>query len=162
VDSDEILFWLTALGGLGAALVAGVLFAFSSFVMPGLKRLPPHEGIAAMQAINITAVTPAFMAAFGGTAAISLLLGGWGVFRLGEEDAPWLLAGGLAYLFGTFILTAAYHVPRNNRLAELEAAAPASAEHWRVYLREWVPPLTPRQTARRVSRWEPPPSCSTV
>ena len=138
MEADDILFALTALGGLGAALVAGVLFAFSSFVMPGLKRLPASEGIAAMQAINITAVTPAFMSAFIGAAVMSLVLGGWGLARLGEAEGRWLLAGAAAYLVGAFILTVAYHIPRNNRLAELDAAAPASAEYWGTYLRAWV------------------------
>ena len=38
---------------LGAAMIGGVFFAFSSFVMKALARLPSAEGIAAMQSINI-------------------------------------------------------------------------------------------------------------
>ena len=37
----------------GSALVAGVFFAFSSFVMKVLARVPSAEGIAAMQSINV-------------------------------------------------------------------------------------------------------------
>ena len=37
---------------LGSALVGGIFFAFSSFVMKALARVPPAEGIAAMQSIN--------------------------------------------------------------------------------------------------------------
>ena len=37
---------------LGCGLNAGVFFAFSTFVMPALKRLPAAQGIAAMQSIN--------------------------------------------------------------------------------------------------------------
>lgn len=138
MDSDEALFALTLAGVLGAALVAGVLFAFSSFVMPGLNRLQAREGILAMQAVNITAVTPAFMTAFIGTAGLSVVLGIWGAFQLEEPGGPWLLGGALAYLLGTFILTASYHVPRNNRLAELDAAVRESAAYWRVYQAEWT------------------------
>jgi len=36
----------------GSALVAGVFFAFSSFVMKVLARVPSAEGIAAMQSIK--------------------------------------------------------------------------------------------------------------
>jgi hypothetical protein len=38
----------------------GVFFAFSSFVMAALRRLPAAQGIAAMQSIHVTAVTPVF------------------------------------------------------------------------------------------------------
>ncbi len=38
---------------LGSALVGGVFFAFSSFVMKALARVPSPEGIAAMQSINV-------------------------------------------------------------------------------------------------------------
>ena len=62
----------TLITALGCGLVAGVFFAFSSFVMPALKRLPPAQGISAMRSINRLAVTPAFMTALFGTAAACL------------------------------------------------------------------------------------------
>ena len=64
-----LLFAATLATALGCGLVAGVFFAFSSFVMPALARLDPAKGISAMQAINVMAVTPVFMLAFRGTAA---------------------------------------------------------------------------------------------
>jgi uncharacterized membrane protein len=45
---------------LGCGLIAGVFFAFSTFVMPALARLPAAQGIAAMNAINVAAITPTF------------------------------------------------------------------------------------------------------
>ncbi|MHC5767612.1 MAG: hypothetical protein ACYTXI_18715 [Nostoc sp.] len=54
-------FALKLFTALGCSLVAGVLFAFSTFVMnDALARLQPKEGIAAMQSINITAINPLF------------------------------------------------------------------------------------------------------
>lgn len=41
-------FWLTVIAALASALMGGVFFAFSSFVMPALGRIPPAEGIRAM------------------------------------------------------------------------------------------------------------------
>jgi len=58
------------IAAVGAGLSAGVFFAFSTFVMKALGRLPDTEGISAMQAINKAAPTPAFMAALFGTAAV--------------------------------------------------------------------------------------------
>ncbi len=40
---------------LGSGLVAGIFFAFSSFVMRALGQLRENQGIAAMKAINVTA-----------------------------------------------------------------------------------------------------------
>ena len=40
------------------ALVAGVFFAFSAFVLPALVRLGPHDGSAAMRSVNARAVRP--------------------------------------------------------------------------------------------------------
>lgn len=65
---DGFLAVLTVVTALGCGLNAGVFFAFSSFVMKALARLQPAQGIAAMQSINLVAVTPAFMAALFGTA----------------------------------------------------------------------------------------------
>lgn len=60
---------LTLLGCLGAATVGGVFFAFSSFVMKALAQLPPAQGLAAMQRINVVVLNPAFLGVFLGTAA---------------------------------------------------------------------------------------------
>ena len=49
---------------LGSALVAGIFFAFSTFVMKALGRLQPEQGIAAMQAINVTVLNPWFFTVF--------------------------------------------------------------------------------------------------
>ena len=65
---DRFLFALTLVAALGCGLIAGVFFAFSSFVMKALARLQPAQGVGAMQAINVAAVTPAFMAALFGIA----------------------------------------------------------------------------------------------
>jgi uncharacterized membrane protein len=46
---DGPLYALTLAAALGCGLVGGVFFAFSSFVMAALRRLPPADGIAAMK-----------------------------------------------------------------------------------------------------------------
>jgi hypothetical protein len=54
---NKVLAALTVVTALGCGLNAGVFFAFSSFVMKALARLQPAQGIAAMQSINLVAVT---------------------------------------------------------------------------------------------------------
>jgi RNA polymerase sigma-70 factor (ECF subfamily) len=61
------LFALQLFAALGCGLIAGVFFAFSTFVMKALAQRPSVESIAAMQSINITIINPWFMTAFFGT-----------------------------------------------------------------------------------------------
>ena len=65
---------------------------------------------------------------------LSSALGGTG------NGAGWLggaMAGALTYLIGTFGLTAAYNVPRNNRL-EQYGDSNQGVEYWPTYRREWT------------------------
>lgn len=133
---DALLFLLTLLAALGCGLIAGVFFAFSAFVMKGLGRLSAEQGVSAMQAINVAAVTPLFMAALFGTAAVCGVLVVSGLLAWEERFAPYLLVGGGLYLLGTIGLTIAYHVPRNEALARVR---PHDAEdRWRRYLSSWT------------------------
>jgi hypothetical protein len=51
--SHQVLVPATYVAALGCGIMAGLLFAFSSAVMPALKLLPAPEGTRAMQAINV-------------------------------------------------------------------------------------------------------------
>ena len=133
--------WLATLTfgtALGCGLIAGVFFAFSTFVMPALARLPAPQGVAAMQSINIAVITPSFMAAFVGTAAACALLAAWSLFTWSRPGAGYLLAGSLLYLFGTFLVTGAFNVPRNDALATVDAASSDAALLWASYLSVWT------------------------
>jgi uncharacterized membrane protein len=135
---NGLLFVLTLLAALGCAMMAGVFFAFSAFVMKALARLPAQQGIGAMQAINVAAVTFAFMAALFGTAAACGALAVWALFAWDESFAPYLLVGSALYLIGTILLTIVYHVPRNEALATLEPHSAEAESHWRRYLSGWT------------------------
>src|SRR4051812_44884516 len=63
---------LTEIGLIGSGLAAGVFFAFSTFVMSGLRRAPANAGLAAMQGINRAAPNPAFMVVLFGTAVVTI------------------------------------------------------------------------------------------
>jgi uncharacterized membrane protein len=93
-----ILYTATLVTALGCGLVAGAFFAFSSFVMAALRRLKPEQGIAAMQSINILAVTPVFMTALFGTAVACLGLVGWAVISSDGRTTALVLAGCVLYL----------------------------------------------------------------
>ena len=135
---DGFLLVLTLLAALGCGVVAGVFFAFSAFVMKALGRLPVEQGVAAMQAINVAAVTPVFMAALFGTAVACVALTVSALFAWDERFAPYLLVGSALYLVGTILLTITYHVPRNEVLARVEPRGSGAESHWRRYLLGWT------------------------
>jgi len=123
---------------LASGLVGGVLYAFSSFVMPGLKRLPPAQGMAAMQSINVTAVRPGLMVPFFGTMIASVAVAITAIADWDPTTSVWLLAGAATYVFGTFAMTGLYHVPRNNALAATRIDAPEIESVWARYLKDWT------------------------
>ena len=135
---DGLLFALTLATTVSAGLVGGVFFAFSNFVMRALGRLRPSEGAAAMQSINVTVITPAFMTALFGTGLLSVVLIAWGLADLDEPYAGWLIAGGAMYVIGEIVTTGGYHVPRNNALARVDPESEEGARVWRTYLVEWT------------------------
>ncbi|MGI5425090.1 DUF1772 domain-containing protein [Streptomyces sp. CA-179760] len=135
---DGPYFVLTVLGVLGTGLVAGVFCGFSTFVMRGLATLPPAQGVAAMNAINVAAVTPPFMVVFLGSAVLCAVIAVVTFVLWPEEGTVELLLGSALYLFGSFGLTMVANVPRNDALLRLEPGTPEAAAYWPAYVREWT------------------------
>ncbi len=129
---------LTLVTALGCGLAGGVFFAFSTFVMSGLDRLPPAQAIAAMQSINVTAVRPAFMLLIFGTAAATVPLIVSALRHRDSRVSTLLLIGGGLYLIGTIGLTMAYHVPLNDSLAQFDPAHADAAARWHEYTTGWT------------------------
>ncbi|HSH49241.1 MAG TPA: anthrone oxygenase family protein [Halomonas sp.] len=123
---------------LGAALIGGVFFAFSSFIMKALARLPSAEGVAAMQSINVVVLNRSFLGAFMGTAALSLLVAVLAIIGWGTPSAPYAFAGGLSYLGATFVVTLLGNVPLNNRLAAVSVTDSDATAVWEHYLKRWT------------------------
>ena len=137
MNAIEALELLAFLSALGCGLVAGIFFAFSTFVMKALGKLPAAHGIEAMQSINIVVINPMFMAAFFGTAVLCIA----GIvmsLQAGGAALPYMVAGALLYLLGTILVTMAFNVPRNNALAAMSPPTPDAAALWRDYVVTWT------------------------
>jgi uncharacterized membrane protein len=131
------LFALTFLAALACALSAGVFYAFSTFVMAGLERLPAATAVAAMRSINVTAPRAPLMLVMFGATLLSL---GAAVLALVEADgaARWLPAlAAVLYLVGTMAVTMSANVPLNDRLDRVDPAGPEATEEWRHFLGPW-------------------------
>ena len=135
---ETLLTALTWISALGAALIAGTFFAFSTFVMAALARRPPAEGIAAMQAINVVVVRSGFIAVFLATAATSAVLGLVALVSWDDPRAACWLAGAVLYVVGTFLLTIVRNVPLNDELAAADPASAEGAGIWTRYLADWT------------------------
>ncbi len=131
-----LLTLLIVLAALGSGLVAGVFFAFSTFIMRALGETSGGSGIEAMQRINRVILRSPFIPLFMGTAIVSVVLAAWGLILLDAARAVLLSAGALLYVVGSFLLTIRCNVPLNNAL---DRVAPQDAgEIWQRYLLRWT------------------------
>jgi uncharacterized membrane protein len=134
MDWIDILAFVAALG---SALIAGAFYAFSAFIMAALARQPASQGIAAMQAINVTVLTPMFLGVFMGTAALSLVVA---VVLAFAQEPGWLygIAGAVLYVVGCFGVTMGLNVPLNDALARVQPESSEGAQLWQRYLVDWT------------------------
>lgn len=133
-------FALVVLGAVWCGVSSGVFIAFSTFVMRGLGALPAAQGIAAMNAINIAALTPPFMVVFLGAAVLCAVIAVVTFVLWPDPGTVELLLGCALYLIGSFGVTVLANVPRNAALAGLsgDEDSEGGAAQWRTYLVEWV------------------------
>ncbi|MCL4300049.1 MAG: DUF1772 domain-containing protein [Anaerolineae bacterium] len=136
--TDTIVFVLTLIAALTSGLIGGIFYPFSTFVMKALRRLPAEAGIAAMQTINITVITPWFLAPFFLAAVACIAVIAMALLRWHEPNSLFLLGGGALYLIGSFLVTFMFNVPRNEVLASLAPADTNSATYWTEYLSNWT------------------------
>lgn len=123
-----IPLYLTA--SLVVAALGGIFFAFSTFIMRGLKDAAPASGMMAMQEINKRVYGSEFLAVFFGFALISAILGAWAL----ATSQFWVAAGAVVYLLGVFAMTIFVHVPMNHRLDRGDAAL----DYWPNYHDRWT------------------------
>lgn len=147
---STILESLVIVTAVCTGLVAGSFFIISAFIMRALGDLPPKGGTEAMQAVNIRAVTPVFMTALFGTAALCIGVVGWAIVGTAVGPRLLLILGGLSYIVGCVGVTMVCNVPLNNRLAAVTAGtseADTVWEHYRVVWTRWNTVRTVAATA---------------
>ena len=135
---DQLFRALTIVTAIGCGLIGGVFFAFSTFIMRALARLPANEGIAAMQSINIVVINPLFLSVFIGMAVAGVVLIISSLLKWHNSGSVYLIVGGALYVIGTFLVTMIFNVPRNNALAALAPTSPEAARYWIEYVSSWT------------------------
>ncbi len=147
----HVVLTLCVVAAIGCGLVAGIFFAFSSFVMAALGRLPSDHGIASMNAINVTVINPGFMLAFFGTGVVCLAAVVGAALRWSAGSATLVVVAAAVYLAGCIGVTMVRNVPLNDALAAVAPGTPEAAALWTRYLGEWTLWNTVRTVAPTIS-----------
>jgi uncharacterized membrane protein len=127
-----------AIIALGA--MAGLFFAFSISVMPGLDAIKADQAIPAMQSINQKIQNAVFLPVFIFAPIAPAVTG---VFLLihGQKTAGiiFLLAAAI-YVLGAFVPTVAVNIPMNDDLdaAQVPTSAQEAALLWSDYSSRWT------------------------
>ena len=115
----------------GSGLVAGLCFAFASFIMRSFDRLGAPQAIRAMQAINAGIQRSTAMVVWFGTAVVAMA-----AVVLAEERAIAITAGVL-YAVGAILITGRGNVPLNEELDGVDPDAPGAEKAWSRYRLLW-------------------------
>ncbi len=124
-----------------SGLLAGLFFAYSCSVNPGLGQLPDSAYLQAMQNINRVILNPAFFTCFLGSVLLLALVS----LQLWRQPAPSLVLGCsiaalLVNVIGVTGITMLGNVPLNEMLdkVDLAAATPEQlAEYRRMFEQPW-------------------------
>ncbi|WP_417494614.1 DUF1772 domain-containing protein [Maricaulis sp.] len=136
--SMTLIAFACLLLALTSALVAGVLLAFSDFVMRGLALARPAGGIEAMQGINRTVLRSVFLTAFVGLLPAVYALAAYALFALDGPGQILIYTGAMIYLITVFLVTGFGNVPMNRRLAGYDPEAEGARLYWQRYLTRWT------------------------
>ncbi|GES42804.1 membrane protein [Rhizobium dioscoreae] len=126
------------IAALCSGLLAGVYFAFSTFVMQSLARLPVDQGIAAMQSINVTIVRSPFIVLFLLTAALSLFIAVMAIIHWRGSVSVMMLTGAALYIVASFLSTMVFNVPLNDALDKIDGHSAEAVQFWSTYLSDWM------------------------
>lgn len=132
-------FVLCEISVISCAIVAGVFFTFSDFVMRSLAVARPAAGVEVMQAISREVFRSVFMVLLLGMTALSPLLIGYASLFIAGSAATLIMIGGAVYLVGVFVVTLVFNVPMNQRLAAMEFSSTEAATYWAAtYMPRWT------------------------
>jgi uncharacterized membrane protein len=133
----------------GNGLLAGVFFAFSSGVVPGLRRVDDRSYVTVFRAINRSIVNGLFILVFLGAPIATVAAAALHLDTARREALAWLVAGLVLSLF-SFAVTVLVNVPLNNRLgtAPVDGAQLRKArEHFEMRWNRWNHVRTAASTA---------------
>lgn len=106
---DTVLVVATIAGG----LLAGLFYAYTVSVMPGLARADDRTWVEGMRGINVAIQNGWFMLTFLGAPLLAAVAG---FLYLRSGAALWWIVAGFACLLATIVITGVVHIPMNNAI----------------------------------------------
>lgn len=123
------------------ALLAGLFYAWSCSVMPGLARLSDNHYLHAMQAMNRAIIGPFFFVSFLGSFLL-LPVCAWQQARsLGMAGAALVITAAAVHWVGMMGVTAFGNIPLNNMLDSIDLSSASANEMTRLrqaFQVQWV------------------------
>ncbi len=113
--------------------MAGLFYAYSMSVMPGLARVSDSAFVGVMKRINVAILNGWFALGFAGAGVLTAL---GAVLTVGEPAFVWVLAALVLYI-GQLGVTFGVNIPLNNAL-EAAPLETANAETRRAFEAKWV------------------------
>jgi uncharacterized membrane protein len=115
-------------------LMAGLFYAYSCSVMPGMRQADDRAAVEVMQRINVAIQNPLFLLSFAG----ALVFTGIAVFQnAGTTDVFVPLLVALLLYAATLLVTAVVNIPLNNRLHAAGTSGDPTAV-WAAFFPRWV------------------------
>ena len=130
--------WGLLASAMATGLVAGVFLTFSDFVMPSLFAADPAAGTEAMQIINRKVYRSIFMVLLVGLIPLAVVIAGYAYVVLQGPGVTVLVAGGVLYFCGVFIVSGVGNIPMNRLLEAQPQGGVAAQAYWPDYVRGWV------------------------
>jgi uncharacterized membrane protein len=124
-----------------SATAAGIAYAFSTSVLPGLDRVEPRASIASMQGIIDEAASNAlFLLLLIGSGVLAVAVGLIAVVRLRSPGSFSLLLGAMCTL-AALCVTLVFNVPLNNHLSSLavdKLSVIDAGRDWQDFAEPWM------------------------
>jgi uncharacterized membrane protein len=134
---DALITTLLWFNALGCALLGGVYFAFSAFIMTALLRAG-HAGTTAMNSINAVILRSLFMPLFIATTLASGALLVLGLIDITSLKGVLMALGGLSTVGGMFLVTLLGNVPLNHALTAVTTESRTGTAIWQDYVKRWT------------------------
>ncbi|MET8046386.1 MULTISPECIES: anthrone oxygenase family protein [unclassified Streptosporangium] len=96
-------------------LMAGLFYAYTCSVMPGLGQTDDRTFVGAMRRINVAILNGWFAVCFGGALVLTVLAALLHLHREGRPVLPWIVAALVLYVV-VLVITMRVNVPLNNAL----------------------------------------------
>lgn len=126
--------FITLAAAVGSGLIAGLCFAFASFIMRALDTLGPAQAIRAMQAINSGILQSGAMVVWLGTAVAGVASASLAIV-MGQGSLA--IVAAVLYLLGAMVITRGGNIPLNEALDRVEPDSPGAGEEWQRYHASW-------------------------